>query len=45
MKQTVRALYVGRAAVSVWFRYFLILFDFASIVFFVSTANMPHGPG
>ncbi len=45
MKQTVKALYVGRRPVSVWFRYFLIVFDFATIVFFVGTANIPHGPG
>ncbi len=45
MKQTVKALYIGRGAVSVWFRYCLILFDLASIVFFVATANIPHGPG
>ena len=45
MKQTVKALYIGRQPVSVWFRYFLILFDAVSIVFFVTTANLPHGPG
>lgn len=45
MKKTVKALYIGRGPVSVWFRYGLILFDFTSIVFFVATANIPHGPG
>lgn len=45
MKQAVKALYIGRGPVSVWFRYCLILFDMAMIVFFVATANIPHGPG
>ncbi|WP_170475600.1 potassium channel family protein [Ruegeria arenilitoris] len=45
MKKTIKALYIGRGPVSVWFRYFLIVFDLASIVFFVSTADVPHGPG
>jgi len=45
MKQTIKALYIGRGPVSVWFRYFLILFDVISIFFFVATANLPHGPG
>ncbi len=45
MKKTVKALYIGRGPISVWFRYFLILFDAISIVFFVATADIPHGPG
>ncbi|EEX11150.1 cation channel family protein [Ruegeria lacuscaerulensis ITI-1157] len=45
MKKQVKSLYIGRGPVSVWFRYFLVVFDFASIVFFVATANIPHGPG
>ncbi len=45
MKKTIKALYIGRGPVSVWFRYFLIVFDLASIVFFVSTADVPHGLG
>ena len=45
MKKAVKALYIGKSPVSVWFRYGLILFDATSIVFFLSTANMPHGPG
>lgn len=45
IKQTVKFLYIAHDPVSVWFRYCLILFDAASIVFFVSTANVPHGPG
>ncbi len=45
MKQTVKAIYIGRGPVSVWFRYFLILFDAVSIIFFVATATQPHGPG
>ncbi|CUJ92298.1 voltage-gated potassium channel [Ruegeria denitrificans] len=45
IKQTVKFLYIAHDPVSVWFRYCLILFDAVSIVFFVSTANVPHGPG
>ncbi len=45
MKQTVKFLYISHEPVSVWFRYGLILFDIASIIFFVATANIPHGPG
>ncbi|MFY2826221.1 ion channel [Ruegeria sp. MALMAid1280] len=45
IKQTVKFLYVAHEPVSIWFRYGLILFDAASIVFFVATANIPHGPG
>lgn len=45
IKQTVKFLYIAHEPVSVWFRYGLILFDAASIVFFVATANIPHGPG
>ncbi|WP_298848809.1 potassium channel family protein [uncultured Ruegeria sp.] len=44
MKQTVRYLYIGHDPVSVWFRYALILFDVVTIVFFVATAHIPHGP-
>ncbi len=44
MKQTVKFLYIGKDPVSVWFRYGLILFDVATIVFFVATAHFPHGP-
>ncbi|MCX8953134.1 ion channel [Ruegeria sp. NA] len=45
MKQTVKYLYIGHDPVSVWFRYALILFDVATIIFFVGTAHIPHGPG
>lgn len=45
MKQTVKFLYIGKDPVSIWFRYGLILFDAATIVFFVATAHLPHGPG
>ncbi len=42
LKQFVRMLYIGRGAVSVWFRYFLIVFDIVTIVFFVATAHIEH---
>jgi voltage-gated potassium channel len=45
LKRFVRMLYIGRGPVSVWFRYGLILFDLTTIVFFVSTAPLEHGPG
>lgn len=45
MKQTVKYLYIGHDPISVWFRYALILFDVATIIFFVGTAHIPHGPG
>ncbi|WP_170764430.1 potassium channel family protein [Ruegeria lacuscaerulensis] len=45
IKQTVKFLYIAHEPISVWFRYGLILFDAVSIVFFVSTANMPQSPG
>jgi len=45
MKQAVKYLYIGRDPLSVWFRYALILFDATTIVFFVATAHIPHGPG
>ncbi|WP_299642528.1 ion channel [uncultured Ruegeria sp.] len=45
MKQIVRYLYIGHDPISVWFRYALILFDVTTIVFFVATAHVPHGPG
>ena len=45
LKQIIKFLYIAHDPVSVWFRYGLILFDAVSIVFFVATANIPHGPG
>ncbi|CAD0183303.1 voltage-gated potassium channel [Ruegeria sp. THAF57] len=45
VKQTLKYLYIGRDPISVWFRYGLILFDLVTIVFFVATAHVPHGPG
>ncbi|WP_171121125.1 MULTISPECIES: ion channel [unclassified Ruegeria] len=45
VKQTLKYLYIGRDTISVWFRYGLILFDLVTIVFFVATAHVPHGPG
>ncbi|WP_377188637.1 potassium channel family protein [Ruegeria meonggei] len=45
LKQTVKFLYVAHDPVSVWFRYGLIVFDAVSIVFFIATANVTHGPG
>ena len=45
MKQAVKFLYISHDPISVWFRYGLILFDIATIVFFVATAHIPHGPG
>lgn len=45
MKQAVKFLYVGRGPVSIRFRYCLILFDALTIVFFVATAHVTHGPG
>ncbi|WP_037307400.1 ion channel [Ruegeria halocynthiae] len=45
MKQTVKFLYIGHDPISVRFRYGLILFDAATIVFFVMTANSSHGTG
>ncbi|WP_171129014.1 MULTISPECIES: ion channel [unclassified Ruegeria] len=45
MKQTVKYLYISHDPVSVWFRYALIVFDIATIVFFVATAHVSHGPG
>ncbi|WP_170332846.1 ion channel [Ruegeria arenilitoris] len=45
MKQTVKFLYIGKEPISIRFRYLLILFDAATIVFFVATAHVPHGPG
>ncbi len=45
VKRTLKYLYIGHDPVSVWFRYGLILFDLVTIVFFVATAHVPHGPG
>lgn len=45
IKQTVKFLYISHQPVSVWFRYGLILFDIATIIFFLATAIVPHGPG
>ncbi|MCU9839208.1 MULTISPECIES: potassium channel family protein [Ruegeria] len=44
LKLWVRKLYVGRDRASVRFRYALILFDLVTILFFVATAYMVHGP-
>ncbi len=44
LKQLVRFLYIGTGTIPVWFRYFLILFDAVTIVFFVATAHIDHGP-
>lgn len=43
LKRSVRALYVGTGPVSANFRYALIIFDFTTIIFFVSTAHMKPG--
>ncbi|WP_425044081.1 ion channel [Primorskyibacter sp. S87] len=43
-KQVLRRLYLGSGAEARRFRYALILFDAVTIVFFVSTAHLPHGP-
>ncbi len=45
VKRNLKYLYIGHDPVSVWFRYGLILFDLVTIVFFVATAHVPHGPG
>lgn len=45
LKQTVDELYTSHSRRSVRFRYALILFDAVTIVFFISTAHLPHGPG
>ncbi len=45
VKRTLKYLYIGHDPVSVWFRYGLILFDLVTIVFFVATAHVTHGPG
>ncbi|WP_170769450.1 potassium channel family protein [Ruegeria lacuscaerulensis] len=45
IKKTLKYLYIGHDPVSVWFRYGLILFDAVTIVFFVATAHISHGPG
>ena len=42
VRQTVEELYEGGSRVSVWFRYGLILFDFATITYFVITAPMQN---
>ncbi|TMV08994.1 ion transporter [Ruegeria sediminis] len=44
LKQQVRTLYLGTGPVSVRFRYVLIVFDAATIMFFVGTAHVEHGP-
>ncbi|GAB5438192.1 potassium channel family protein [Falsiruegeria mediterranea] len=44
LKKQVRGLYLGSGTVPRWFRYCLIVFDLATIVFFVGTAHKTHGP-
>ncbi|MBE1282566.1 MAG: ion transporter [Rhodobacteraceae bacterium] len=44
-EKTVRSLYTGTSPRSVKFRYFLIFFDAVTILFFIVTAPLPHGPG
>ena len=45
VRAAVRKLYVGRDPGSVRFRYGLIVFDLSTILFFISTAHLPHRPG
>ncbi|WP_197916476.1 potassium channel family protein [Thiosulfatihalobacter marinus] len=45
LKAQVDELYTGRSRRSVRFRYALILFDALTIILFVGTAHLPHGPG
>ncbi len=45
VKQAIKFLYIGKDPISVRFRYTLILFDAATIIFFVATAHGGHGPG
>ncbi|MCB1406140.1 MAG: ion transporter [Rhodobacteraceae bacterium] len=45
LKQEVRRLYYSRLPRAVWFRYGLIAFDFASILFFLAAAAYPQSRG
>lgn len=44
LKAKLATLYTSHTAAAVRFRYGLILFDVVSILFFVATAGLPHGP-
>lgn len=44
LKVLLRKLYTGSSQKSANFRYALILFDFITIIFFVGTATLEHGP-
>ena len=44
LQQELRRLYTGDGALSVWFRYALITFDAATIIYFVVTAPMTPTP-
>lgn len=44
LRATVKRLYTGTGRQAVWFRYGLIAFDAASILFFLLTASVEHGP-
>ncbi|MEP2533282.1 ion channel [Shimia sp.] len=45
LKAKINELYTGNDRRSVQFRYVLILFDAVTIIFFVGTAHLRHGPG
>lgn len=42
LRRSIRLLYTGRSARAEWFRYGLIAFDVASILYFVATAAVPE---
>ncbi|APG47821.1 potassium channel family protein [Phaeobacter porticola] len=44
LKTRLKDLYRGSDSASIWFRYGLTAFDAVSILFFMSTAHIPHGP-
>jgi voltage-gated potassium channel len=43
-RRRIKGLYEGRHRQAVRFRYALILFDAVTILFFIATAHLPHGP-
>lgn len=43
-RKHIKGLYEGRQRQAVRFRYALILFDAVTIMFFIATAHLPHGP-
>lgn len=45
LKATVTRLYTAHTPDAVKFRYALIIFDFATILFFIATAHVPHNEG